>query len=133
MRLGVVDVEHETLGVCAAQCFRTAQRSLPSAFRVRVLLGDHDQAVSKAKFAVLDPAVLALDLEPDLEAESAAQPINRRSGILVDHAAREAGPARGSGFHPKPPKIVVDEFGLTNMNSELGFTNMDNVNEHGED
>jgi hypothetical protein len=100
---------------------------------VAPFLGDHDEATAKHQLGVYDPAAFALDLEPDLEAESAAQPINRGRGILVDHAAREAGPARGSGFHREPPKIVVDEFGSTNMGSELGFTNMDNVNEHGED
>ena len=67
------------------------------------------------EFAVLDPAIFALDFDPDLKAEGIAQPIDGRGRILIDDAARKRGQPLGVGFM----------LGLR----VLMLTIMDNVNE----
>src|SRR5882757_58099 len=103
VRLGIVDEEHDALGAGPIEGFRTAHRPLPEPLRVRVLLADHDQALAISQLAVFDPAVVALDLEPDLKAKGVAQPIDGGRRVLVEDAAGEPRPVAGGGVHAGSP------------------------------
>ncbi len=68
----IVDEEHDALGAGAVQRLGAAQRALPRALRIGTLLAHHDQPLAIGEFAVFDPAVVALDLEPHLKTEGIA-------------------------------------------------------------
>jgi hypothetical protein len=70
---------------------------------VALLLAHHDEALAVRELAVDHGAVVALDPQAHLEAERAAQPVDRCGGIPVEDGAGEAGPVGGCGLHRVPP------------------------------
>src|SRR5690606_8063472 len=71
--IDVVDVHAQRLGV---DPFDRARRRAERALRRLAGRADHDEPFSEGQLRVLDAPALALDLEPHLEAESAAQPVD---------------------------------------------------------
>src|SRR5262249_45305253 len=96
VRFDVIDIDHHVLRVRSAHLARAPH--------VGELLGpvrraDHDEPPSERELRVLDPAAFPLDLEANLEAEGAAEPVDRLRGVVIVEGGRDARPVGGRGFH----------------------------------
>ena len=103
MRFAVVDEHHHVLRVHSAGL----RRGLGPRESF-LLAADHDHPAAEDELRVDDLAGVSLDLELDLEAEGATQPIDGRRGIFVPESSHDARPAGRGRFH----ESIVD----TNVN-----------------
>src|SRR5262249_13117874 len=60
---------------------------------------DHNDAVTDDELGVLDSSFVALDLDAYLEAEGAAQPVDRAGGIVVNDRRADSWPSFGGVLH----------------------------------
>ena len=108
MRIDIVDVQHQPLRVGAVE--RLGAQHVHAPARAAPLAADHQHRLAVAQLAVLDAAFVALDLEPQLEAERLAQPIDHAAGILVVRAGRQPRPAGGVGFIGHSLRLLIANF-----------------------
>src|SRR5665213_2324638 len=94
-----VDEDHRVLGIGAAYGAGTYTGRKVRVSTPLSALGHHDQCLTEDKFAVLDAAAFALNLQPDFKSEGLAKPFDRRRGIVIAKCDRKAGPARRCRFH----------------------------------
>jgi len=87
------------LPCAAAGALAGVLASFPALRGIRALRADHHDTVAVAELAVLDAAGLALDLEPQLEVEGFAQPVDHACRVAAVERRRDARPAGWGGFH----------------------------------
>ena len=75
------------------------------------------------QFAVLYLAFVAFDLQPHLETERIAQPLDGGDGILIHHRAGHARPIARGWLHIEPPNQILTDI----KNIKLSLTNANDL------
>src|SRR5437762_10929366 len=115
VRLDVVDVHHHVLGVDpSCRAGGAAIWGLLLLFG----LGHHDQAVAVDELGVFDAAALTLHLEADLEAECAAEPVDRFRRVAIVDRRGDPGPVGWGRLHRVVKRYQPRSYTATGRDSD---------------